>query len=432
MKNTFKKIIIYIITWQARLILKRHKPKIIAITGSVGKTSTKDAVFVVLSKFKTVRKSDKSFNSEIGLPLTIIGIPNGWDSVVVWIENILKGFYVLLFQKSYPKWLVLEVGAGKPNDIKSISKWLKPDVVVVTRFPDRPVHVEFFGSAENIIEEKSSLVDALKPNGLLILNHDDQKVYDLHQRSHCRTVSYGMHENATYRAVHPSYIYTTKDGIDVPSGINFKLEYCGNTFPVNLSHVVGMHYVGQALASIACANEIGCDLLESIRFADDYVTPPGRLSLIEGINNSVIIDDTYNASPVAMEAALDVLYDIKAKRKIAVLGDMLELGKFTEEAHRAIGKKVSEIADQIVIVGPRAKFISKGATENNFNSKNINEFHSATEASEFLLKFVKKGDIVLIKGSQGVRLERTVEAIMVDKENAHRLLCRQEKEWKKR
>ena len=124
-KNTFRKIVTIILIWQARIVLKRYRPKIIAVTGSVGKTSTKDAIFTILSKFKTVRKSEKSYNSEIGLPLTILGVPNGWNSSVVWIENIIKGFLLILWTKSYPEWLILEVGAGKPNDIKKVAKIIK-------------------------------------------------------------------------------------------------------------------------------------------------------------------------------------------------------------------------------------------------------------------------------------------------------------------
>jgi len=156
-KKTFKKIIVLIITWQAKRIVKKYNPKIIAITGSVGKTSTKDAIFTVLSKFKTVRKSEKSFNSEIGLPLTILGSPNGWDDPFIWFENIIHGFHLILLKVKYPEYLVLEVGVGKPGDMKkNVVPWLKPDVVIITRFPDKPVHVEFFGSVEKIIEEKSA------------------------------------------------------------------------------------------------------------------------------------------------------------------------------------------------------------------------------------------------------------------------------------
>ncbi|MES2930179.1 MAG: UDP-N-acetylmuramoyl-tripeptide--D-alanyl-D-alanine ligase [Patescibacteria group bacterium] len=432
MRRTIRTIIIKILTWQARVVLVRYKPKIIAITGSVGKTSTKDAIFAVISKCKKVRKSEKSFNGQIGIPLTILGLPNGWSDLSVWFENVLRGFFLILWKHPYPEYLILEVGAGKPNDIKSISSWLSPDIVVITRFPDKPVHVEFFGTTEKIIEEKSALAKALKPDGVLVLNHDDEKVYALHGKADRKTVSYGLHENATYRASYPTYLYIEHEGITIPEGINFKLEYGGNTFPVTLPSVVGMHYVGSALAALAVAREVGCELLSSIEALAQYHTPPGRLTLIEGIHNSVIIDDTYNASPVAVDAALDVLAEMKGKRKIAVLGDMLELGKFTEEAHKEVGYKTKGIADILVLVGPRAKFIQNGAIEKKFPEKNIHLFDSSPKAALYLKEIIEKGDIILLKGSQGVRLERAVAEIMAHPELRYELLCRQEKEWEKR
>jgi len=432
MKKILKSIVVVIITWQAKMVLKRYHPKIIAITGSVGKTSTKDAIFVVLSKFKTVRKSEKSFNSEVGLPLTILGEPNAWSNPIAWFENIVRGFYLIIWKQKYPEWLVLEVGAGKPGDIKSVAPWLAPDIVVITRFPDKPVHVEFFGSAEKIIEEKAALAYALKPDGVLILNHDDDKVYALHGKANRRTVSYGFHENATYHALHPMYLSKEVDGVSIPEGVNFKLFYNGNTFPITLPHVLGMHYVGSALAALACAHEAGCDMLQSINAISEYVTPPGRLSLIEGVHNSILIDDTYNASPVATEAALDVLAEVKGNRKIAVLGDMLELGKFTEEAHRGIGVKTVGVADILVTVGPRAKFIAEGALDHGFKATNLYSFEGEPTTTKFLESIVEKGDVILLKGSQGVRLERATKALMAHPELAKKLLSRQEKEWQKR
>ncbi len=432
-KKIFKEIVVKIITWQAKIVLAKYKPKIIAITGSVGKTSTKDALFVVLSKFKTVRKSQKSFNSEIGLPLTILGLPNGWSDPFVWLENIIHGFALILFKKSYPEYLILEVGVGKPGDIKkNVVPWLRTDVVIVTRFPDKPVHVEFFDSVEKIIDEKSALVETLKKDGLLILNHDDEKVYALHQKFNYKTVSFGMNDNATYHSIYPTYLYTTKDNIKIPDGLNFKLEYEGNIFPVMLPKILGVHNIGQATSAIACAHELGCDLLESIKIISEYITPPGRLSLLLGINNSIIIDDTYNSSPVAMEVAIGVLKELEGKRKIAVLGDMLELGKFTEEEHYLVGQHITGVTDILVTVGPRSKTIAKGAIEKGFNQKEIYNFDSSKQVAKFLEETVQKGDIILIKGSQGVRLERAVEAIMVHKELKKSLLCRQDKEWKNR
>lgn len=432
-KKTFKKVVIFIITLQAKLIIRKYKPKIITITGSVGKTSTKDAIFTVLSKFKSVRKSEKSFNSEIGLPLTILGVSNGWNDPFIWFENIMIGFYVLFWKQKYPEYLVLEIGVGKPGDIKkNVLPWLKSDVVIITCFPDKPVHVEFFDSVDKLIEEKSLLVDTLKKDGLLILNQDDPKVRLLHKKSNNRTISYGFSENSTYRAVYSTFMYENKSNEKIPSGINYKLEYKGNVFPVTLFNVLGMHNISQSLAAVSCAHELGCDLLESIKAIEDYNTPPGRLSLIKGINNSTIIDDTYNSSPVALEMAIDVLSKIKAKRKIAILGDMLELGKFTEEEHKLIGNKLNGIVDILFTVGPRAKYIANSAIENGFDNKNIYSFLNYDEVISNISGIIKSGDLILVKGSQGVRLEKVVEFLMLEKELKSKLLCRQDKEWKNR
>ncbi len=220
----------------------------------------------------------------------------------------------------------------------------------------------------------------------------------------------------------------------VPHGINFKLEYAGNTFPVILPHVVGMHYVGSALAAIAVANEAGCDLLTSITAISDYTTPPGRLSLIEGIRGTVLIDDTYNANPTSVEAALETLFGggARAGETWVCLGDMLELGKLTEEAHREAGELAASIADILITVGPRSKSIADGALEKKFSTRKLKSFDTSAKASEFLQDFVEKGDVILLKGSQGVRLEKTVKALMAHPEDAPALLARQEKEWKMR
>jgi len=433
MKKILKKTIISVICWQAKMVIKKYHPKVIAITGSVGKTSTKDALFTILSKNKKVRKSEKSFNSEIGLPLTVLGLPNAWNDPFMWTENILRGFSLIFFKQSYPEILILEVGIRKPGDIsKYILPWLQTDILIVTRFPDKPAHVEFFGSAEKVIEEKSLLVKTLKKDGLLILNQDDEKVYELHQKSKARAVSFGENENATYKILYPSYFYKKQGDLEIVDGINFKIEYKGNVYPVTLPSVLGLHNYIQASASLACAEELGCDLLESIKALVEYRTPPGRLSLLEGINNSVIIDDSYNSSPVAVVSAMEVLKEVKGKRKIAVLGDMLELGKFTEEEHRVIGTKLKGVADILITIGQRSLFIKEGALENGFDRKKIYSFDSSYVALEFVSGLVGEGDVILVKGSQGVRLERLVEAIMEHKDKKASLLCRQDKEWQNR
>lgn len=429
MNKIFKNLIRHILTWEARVVIKKYHPKVIVVIGSVGKTSTKDAIFTVLSKHKTVRKSEKSYNSEIGLPLTILGLPNAWKDPFVWAENILKGFLMIIKKKNYPDVLILEIGVRKPGDIKkNILPWLKIDILVVTRFPEKPVHVEFFDNADKLIEEKSSLVKALKKNGLLILNQDDDRVYALHDKSKERAVSFGQDENSTFRILYPDYSRKEISGVNVPIGINFRIQNKGNVFPVVLPNVLGLHNVVQATSAIACACEFDIDLLESIKDVADYKTPVGRLSLLEGENNSFIIDDTYNSSPAALHEALEILKEFNGARKIAILGDMLELGKYTEEEHVKIGERAKDIVDILITVGPRAKIIANIARENMGENK-VFSLDRYEEVIPLIKEMISAKDVILVKGSQKMRLEKVVEKIMKDKDNKKSLLCRQDKEW---
>ena len=173
MKEAIRNIIVYILTLEARAVLKKYKPQIVVVTGSVGKTSTKDAAYAALKHHAFVRKSEKSYNSDIGVPLTILGVPNGWGNIVQWIKNILDGFLVLLVTTPYPRWLILEVSADRPGDISRALSWLKPDIVVATRFPEVPVHVEFYTSPEDVIKEELFPVTLLRTAGTFVLNSDD-------------------------------------------------------------------------------------------------------------------------------------------------------------------------------------------------------------------------------------------------------------------
>jgi UDP-N-acetylmuramoyl-tripeptide--D-alanyl-D-alanine ligase len=193
MKSLFKKIIVAIITWEARMLIARTRPHIIGITGSVGKTSTKDAVYTVLKQKVRVRKSEKSFNSEIGVPLTILGLPNAWNNPIRWIKNIIDGALVVAFPGNYPEWLVLEIGVDRPGDIARLTTWIKPDIVILTRLPDVPVHVEFFSSPEAVIAEKSQLVDALKSEGIFVFNNDDEAIVKIKEGVRQQSIGYSRY-----------------------------------------------------------------------------------------------------------------------------------------------------------------------------------------------------------------------------------------------
>lgn len=427
MKTTFKNIISLILKIESKLVLWKYKPKVITITGSVGKTSTKDAVYAIISEFAYVRKSEKSYNSEIGLPLTILGCPNGWDDPYIWLKNILKGFLLFILPHKYPKWLVLEVGVGKPGDIKKTASWVKSDAVILTTIGDTPVHIEFFNSREHLIKEKSGLIKTLKKDGLLVLNFDDEAVAGMKSKTKSKVITYGFKEGADVLGSEENIFYTDDGKLQ---GIVFRVDEDGKSLPVIIEGVFGRNHVYASLASLALAFGLKFNMLSAVNALKRYEVPPGRMCLQEGMNDSLIIDDTYNSSPFACESALKTLLEIKLKgRKIAVLGDMLELGKHTEEAHKNIGKVAKENVKILVVVGNRAKAIKEGAVQAGMKEKDIFEFLDSRETGEFLKTFIKKNDLVLIKGSQGMRMERTVEAILKDKENKNKLLVRQDKEW---
>ena len=441
-RSIFKKIIIFILTLEARLVLCKYRPTIVAVTGSVGKTSTKDAIYAVLAKQFYTRKSEKSFNSDIGIPLAILGCPNGWYDYRVWLSNIAEGMRLIITKNNYPKWLVLEVGADRPGDIKKVAKWLSPDVVVVTRFADVPVHVEFFPSPEALVREKTYLVEALKQEGLLVLNHDDKQSAALKEKTRARVITFGFDEGARIRASNEEIFYkinkegqTSDIGIEVPEGITFKVSYVGSTVPVKLTGAFGMQHIYAVLAGFAIGVVYGINMVAITEALIEFVLPQGRLRRIDGQKGSIILDDSYNASPIATEAALSTLAKIRKSvgaRKIAVLGDMLELGKYSTKEHASIGEQASKIADILIVVGVRAKTIAESAVSAGMSAHAVHKFETSREAGAFLASVIGSGDIILVKGSQSMRMEQVVLMLMERPEEAPLLLVRQEAVWKEK
>ena len=372
MKVIFREILINVLQAESRLVLLKYKPKIIAITGSIGKTSTKDAIYAVLSKISYVRKSEKSYNSELGLPLTVLGVPNGWNNPATWILNILKGLWLVLWPHKYPKWLILEVGVGKPGDMARTASWLHTDAVVVTAIGETPAHIEFFDSRKHLVEEKSGLLKTLKKDGFLILNADDQTVLEMKDKSKNRVVTYGFKEGADVLGSADSIAYNS---LSLPEGIIFRVDIEGNSLPVLIDGVFGKNHVFASLATLALAHGFKFNILDAINALKNYDVPPGRMRLLSGINGTLIIDDTYNSSPFACESALKTLGEIKSDgQKIAILGDMLELGKHTVEAHKNIGRIAKENADVLIVVGPRAEAVGGGALEAGMGEYRIFKF----------------------------------------------------------
>lgn len=429
MKSIFKKIISTIIKFEAILIIRKYKPQIIAVTGSVGKTSTKDAIFSVMSQSFFVRKSEKSFNSDIGIPLTILGCQNAWFNPIMWIKNIIIGFELIIFKNNYPEWLILEVGADRPGDIRKITKWLKPNIVVLSAFAKVPVHVEFFKNRDEVIREKKYLVDALKHDGMLIVNGDDQDSMKIKETSKNISIIYGTDKLSDLVATEAKNYYGEDGHIE---GITFKVEYGGNIVPIVIKGSLGAKSVYSSLAAIAVGLTQKINIVKSAEALLTLETSNGRMKIIKGIKNTTIIDDTYNSSPVALISALYSFKHIEPKikgGKIAVLGDMMELGKHSVDEHYKAGKVVAEVCDILITVGIRSRKIAEGALDGLMSEKNIFQFEDSVSAGKELQKIMNEDDIILVKGSQSTRMERIVEEVMLEPEKAKDLLVRQDREW---
>lgn len=425
-----KKILIVILILEARLILAKYKPFIIAVTGTVGKTSTKDAIYTVLKdQFGYVRKSEKSMNSEIGLPLTIIGAPNAWKNISGWLKNIWKGITLILIKHQYPNCLVLEVGADHPGDIKNIAVWLKPDISVITKVGSTPVHVEFFRSIEDVFIEKSYLARYTKKKGTVILYADEPKVLsiaDMVKDNNVSIIKFGLDKSADIVGGNGHIIYQEQK----PRSYGFTVTIEQNNYEIITRNVLGDTYIYPCLCALSVIKSLNLDFQKAVNALNNYEAPKGRMNVIDGINDSTIIDDTYNSSPDAVILALRTLKSISTSgKKIAILGDMLELGKYSSEQHRLIGREVVGVADILITVGGRSKVTADEAISKGFPQEKVMTFDRSSDLATKITGYIGQNDVVLIKGSQSIRMERVSKALLKEPQKADRLLVRQEKEW---
>ncbi|MBU6500748.1 MAG: UDP-N-acetylmuramoyl-tripeptide--D-alanyl-D-alanine ligase [Patescibacteria group bacterium] len=415
------KFIKYVLRRLARLIIWRYRPGIVGITGSVGKTSTKLAIEAVLKKERKVRASSFSLNDAIGLPLTILG---EWDEVKLFSREYKSGenrskkiFFLvkvvvtsvlrLIFRSQYPEILILEYGADHPGDLKYLLDIARPNLSVITAIGDIPVHVEFFSGPEEVAREKSRLIEYLPSAGFAILNFDDESVMNLKERTRAHLMTFGFARGAEIRIT----AFENRKGEGKPLGISFKLEYGGGFVPVRLDGVFGKSQAYSAAAAACVGLVFGMNLVKISEALKYYVPADSRMQLMPGIKYTYVIDDSYNASPLSMHAALDTLRGLPGNRKIAVLGDMLEIGKYTIEAHERVGRLVAKIADILITVGPRAKFIAEAARDNGLRKRYIYSFDTADEAKSAVQDLIKKGDLILIKASHAMELHKVVEEI---------------------
>jgi UDP-N-acetylmuramoyl-tripeptide--D-alanyl-D-alanine ligase len=426
-----KKLLQIILDCLAKIYIWRYKPRIVAITGNAGKTSTKDAVACVLGAKYKIRKSEGNLNNEMGVPMTIIGdfsrqYYNNGSGGLFWLNVFLIGL-VGLINSDYPEFLILEYGADKVGDIENLVRKYKPNIGVVTFIGDIPVHVENFSSRAELVKEKSKLASSLDQDDFVILNSDDESVSAMSKITKANVISYGFNDQSRVKVTDFDYI-SNQEG--EPLGVSFKVYSKSSTFvPVRIMGSLGRSQAYVTAAATGVGLALGMNLVEINNALSFYRGPAGRLKILRGINNSWIIDDTYNSSPASVMLALDTLKSLLAKRRIAILGDMLELGKYTEAAHREISRQLRGIG-VVICVGPKSKIISDLVGRADYLDRNyIYEFETSEESRSKIKEIIREGDLVLVKGSQGMRMEKIVEEIMAEPKKKKELLVRQSKRW---
>jgi UDP-N-acetylmuramoyl-tripeptide--D-alanyl-D-alanine ligase len=354
----------------------RFAVPVVAITGSIGKTTVKELTAAVLATRWDVLKPASSFNNQWGLPLTLLRLGPEHGAAVV------------------------EIGTNQAGEIATLSAIARPTIGVVTMVA--AVHTEFLGSIEGVREEKAALVRALSPSGVAVLNADDPRVASMAREAKGRVVTFGRAAGATVRMA--------GEATDTDEGFAFTLEAGGLRQPVAVAFA-GRHNVANALAAAAVG--VALELpLEDIARGLAAARPVGGRGVWKRAGEVMILDDTYNASPASVRAALDTLSARRSgRRAVVVLGDMLELGALSDAAHREVGRLVAAMpADELVGLGRAAALAVEAARAAGL----AEAYHSATfeETVAHLLKRLAPGDVVLVKGSRGMRMERVVDALV--------------------
>jgi UDP-N-acetylmuramoyl-tripeptide--D-alanyl-D-alanine ligase len=353
---------------------RRFDPLVVGITGSIAKTSTKEAVATVLARRCRTLKSAGNQNNEIGLPLTVLRL--GPEDEVA----------------------VLEMGMYVGGEIAELARIAQPSIGIVTAV--QPVHLSRIGSLDAVEAAKGELLEALPPDGVAILNADDPIVRRMASRTVARSVTYGFADDADVGAEDVQPAGT--------AGMRFALRAAGERRQVRIP-ALGRLSVHNALAAAATGLAAGLSLDDVVAGLADGWSAPHRVALVP-LGDVTLIDDSYNASPGSMRAALDLLADMPG-RHVAVLGEMLELGDAHEDGHREVGTAAAAVADLLIVVGADAGGISQGASDAGLAANRIHRVDDADTALETLRPRLQDGDVVLVKASRGIGLDRLVESL---------------------
>jgi len=428
MKYVFGRVLLEYLRFFTHIKLSRVKPKIIGVTGSMGKTSAMHALATIISpSFKT--KITVKGNSESGIPLEILNIKLKDFSFNSWLQAFIQAPLKAFDDEKFDV-LVVEMGIDEPIEPKNMGyllKIVKPNIGIILNISS--VHTQQFGgNLEAIAKEKGLLVTTMDTSGTAIHNSDDPLIAPLEKQTKATVETFGKGKNATVQI--KEYIFHNWS-------TTFVFEYKEKQYKLNFPKQVFFEQYGYIFAaSLLAGLQLGISIEEGIlRLEQSYHLPPGRLSILKGEKQSMIIDSSYNASPSAVKAALQLLKLVKTKgKKIVVLGDMRELGVLAEEKHKEIAVYAGQSADIVIFVGPLMKqYALPELLRIGFSKDAVFQFDTAEHVGQFIIDTIlKKDDVILVKGSQNtIFLETVVAVLMKEKTKAHDLLCRQLPYWQK-
>ena len=349
---------------------------VVGITGSVGKTSTKDIISSIMARKYKVLKTQGNLNNQIGLPLTILSLRD---------EDAL----------------VVEMGMGDLGEIRNLSKIAKPDIAVITNVGTS--HIGNLGSRENILKAKLEIIEGLKENGTLIINNDNDMLHKWNEEEKMKNVvTFGIDEKSTFMAKNIK-LYENSS--------NYDINFNGKIYNIQIN-IGGKHFVYNSLCAIAVGTIFGISIEEIKKGIEKFELTKSRMEIIKK-DSITIINDCYNASFDSMKASIEYLKSQNnSGRKIAVLGDMLELGEFSKDLHEKVGKVAAENnIDILITIGKESKNIARAARYSGIDEKNIFEFNNNEEGIEKIKEIIRQNDIILIKASNGMNFKEIVEAI---------------------
>ncbi|MBI5048983.1 MAG: UDP-N-acetylmuramoyl-tripeptide--D-alanyl-D-alanine ligase [Deltaproteobacteria bacterium] len=366
-----------------------HPVPLIAVGGSCGKTTTKEMIAAILKTSRNIIKTEGNLNNLIGLPLTIFRL-----------NNIHKA-------------AVLELGISEKGEMKKLAQICKPDVAVLTNISE--AHTATLGSIKGVVSAKSELFQSMDTHGTAIINIDDPQLRNMAENIKMKKITFSLQSKADVMLKELSALSLIKRSYDQPSasehGIAATFLVMGKEIPVRLKYT-GMHNLYNAASAIAATLPIGATKEEIIEGLYSAEPMHGRMEIVILENGVTVIDDTYNANPLSMEASLKTLADMKG-RKIAVLGDMLELGDIAKASHKDIGRLVNGMAiDMLFTIGDFSNDFMSGARDAGMAASRIYKAADKNSLVEILSSIIKQGDNILVKGSRGMKMEEVVEKLI--------------------